>query len=108
MVAKLKLTDINPNTLMLIGGGALVLFVMAKGWKGAGAAAGGAVVDLVTGFIGGTIDGVTSILKPSDPLVAANNTAAVKWGANTTSYGATKDQILNGNNAWGVNMKGGW
>lgn len=105
---KLKIPQISSGEAMLIGGGVLVLLVMVKGWKGLGASAGGAVVDLVTGVIGGTFDGVVNILKPSDPLVAANNTAAIKWGGNTASYGATRDQILKGNNAWGIDMTGGW
>ena len=104
----MKLNELNPNTLIMLGGGILVLFIAAKGWKGAGAAAGGAVVDLVTGFVGGAFDGVTSILKPTDPLVGANNSASIKWGANTSSYGASKDQVLSGNNAWGIDMTGGW
>ena len=104
----LKIPQFSSGDALLIGGGALVLLIMIKGWKGAGAAAGGAVVDLVTGVISGTFDGVVSVLKPSDPLVYANNLAAIKWGGNIASYGATRDQILKGNNAWGIDMTGGW
>jgi hypothetical protein len=107
MVSNVKLPEVSTGDLILYGGGALVLFIMIKGWSGAGEAAGGAVVDLVTGVLKGTANGIKNLVT-ADPIVYANNLNSIKFGGDIQNYGKTKEQILKGDNAWGLDLTGGW
>lgn len=75
MVTKIKISDINPNTLMIVGGIAIFAYVYLKGAKGAGQAIGGATIDLVDGVLEGAWDatGLNKVEPKQVMKAVANN-----------------------------------
>lgn len=81
------------HTILIVGAAGVAAYIAAKGVKGSAAGVGGALVNAVTGLVGGAYDAIPDAIKPTSSenvFFKASNVPG---------------QIISGNSDW---TAGGW